>query len=204
MGRLTRYFRWRWFRPRIAILWPLLILLAALVGFLHLLTTGDGTADTAATATPTHFQSPTAALQTPSPTATPPPFTHPNWQSLQQATVEKVIDGDTIDVLIDGEQQRVRYYGIDAPEKDEDCYKEATERNRELVGKIVRLEPDARDKDDYGRLLRYVFTNEGVSVDATLVIEGLAEAWRDDGDYASRLTIYETHAQLEGIGCLWE
>ncbi len=198
MGRFTRYFRWLRFQPRIAILWPMLILLAALVGFIKFgLTTGDGTADTAATATP--FPSPT-----PTPTATPPPFVHPDWQSLEQAKVENVIDGDTIDVLFDGEHQRVRYYGIDAPEKDEDCYEEATERNRELVGTIVRLEPDTRDKDEYGRLLRYVFTNEGVSVDATLVIEGLARAWRDDGRYASRLTTYETHAHLEGIGCLWK
>jgi len=118
--------------------------------------------------------------------------------------VEKVIDGDTIDVLIDGEHQRVRYYGIDAPEEDEDCYEEATERNRELVGTTVRLEPDARDEDDYGRLLRYVYTDEGVSVDAVLVTEGLARAWRGDGPYASRLTTYEIHASLEGIGCLWK
>ncbi len=189
MRRLTRYFR----RPklpgrrRVAILWPLLILLAAFVGFLQLLTTDGGTAGTA----------------TPTPTTTPPAFTHPNPQSLEQATVEKVIDGDTIDVLIDGKQQRVRYYGIDAPEEGEKCYQEATERNRELVGTTVRLEADARNEDEYGRLLRYVFTNDGASVDAALVSEGLAEAWRDDGRYLNRLTILETDARQRGTGCLW-
>jgi endonuclease YncB( thermonuclease family) len=202
MRRLTRYFR----RPklpgrgRVAILWPLLILLAAFVGFLQLLTTDGGTAGTP---TPGPFASPMPSADTPTPTATPPAFTHPNPQSLEQATVEKVIDGDTIDVLIDGEHQRVRYYGIDAPEKDEECYQEATERNRELVGTTVRLEPDARDKDEHGRLLRYVFTNEGLSVDAALVSEGLAEAWRDDGRYVNRLTILETDARQHGTGCLW-
>jgi micrococcal nuclease len=194
MKRLTRYFRWPRFRRgrKVAILWPLLVLLTALVAFLQLLTTDGGTADTA---TPT---------PTPAPTTTPPAFTHPNPQSLEQATVEKVIDGDTIDVVIDGEHQRVRYYGIDAPEKDEECYQEATERNRELVGTTVRLEADARDEDQYGRLLRYVFTNDGLSVDATLVSEGLAKAWRADGRLLTRLTTYETHAQQQGIGCLWE
>ncbi len=199
MARLTKYVRWPSLRRRrrVAILWPLLILLTAFVGFLQLLTTDGGTAGTA---TPTPFDSPTPLLQTPTATATP----HPNWQSLEQARVVEVIDGDTIDVLIDREHQRVRYYGIDAPERDERCYQEATERNRELVGTTVRLEGDARDKDDHGRLLRYVFTDEGISVDAALVGEGLAKAWREDGRYLTRLTILETHAQQEGIGCLWK
>ena len=198
--RLTRYFRWPRLprRRRVAILWPLLILLAAFVGFLQLLTTGGGTASTA---TPGPLDSPTPLLQTPTPT--PPPFIHPNPQSLEQATVENVIDGDTIDVLIDGELQRVRYYGIDAPEEGDNCYEEATERNRELVGTTVRLEPDARNEDKYGRLLRYVFTNDGTSVDAALVSEGLAKAWRDDGRYLARLTTLEIYAHEHGIGCLW-
>ena len=204
MRPLTTYFRWpRLPRPRrVAVLWPLLILLAALVGFLQLLTTDGGTAGTP-TPTPTPFHSPTPSLQTPTATATPPPF-HPNWQSLEQATVLKVIDGDTIHVLIDGERQPVRYYGIDAPEEGEKCYQEATERNRQLVGTTVRLEPDARDKDKYGRLLRYVFTNEGISVDSALVSEGLAKAWRHDGRYAGRLTTLEIHAREHSIGCLWK
>jgi micrococcal nuclease len=188
-------------KRRVAILWPLLILLAAFVGFLQLLTTDGGIADTA---TPTPSSSPTPLLTTPTPTTTPPPLLHPNPQSLEQATVVEVIDGDTITVLIGTERQQVRYYGIDAPEQGEKCYDEATERNRELVGTIVRLEADARDKDEYGRLLRYVFTNDGISVDAVLVSEGLAKAWREDGSYLTRLTILETHAQQQGIGCLWK
>lgn len=194
MRHLPKYFRWLRFRPRrrVAILWPLLILLAAFVGFLQLLTTDGGTAGTA---TPT---------PTPTPTSTSPPLTHPNPQSLEQATVEQVIDGDTIDVRIAGKHQRVRYYGIDAPEEGEKCYQEATERNRELVGTTVRLEPDARDEDKHGRLLRYVFTNDGLSVDAALVSEGLAKAWREDGRYVDRLKILQTHAQQEDIGCLWK
>jgi endonuclease YncB( thermonuclease family) len=72
------------------------------------------------------------------------------------------------------------------------------------VGRIVRLEADARDKDEHGRLLRYVFTDEGESVDAALVSEGLAKAWPEDGRYVNRLTTYEIHAQQQGIGCLWK
>jgi endonuclease YncB( thermonuclease family) len=177
-----------------------LILLAAFVGFLQLLTTDGGTAGTA---TPGAFPSPTPLRQTPTATATPPPFTHPDWQSLEQATIAEVIDGDTIRVLMSGEHQRVRYYGIDTPEKGEKCYQEATERNRELVGTTVRLEADARNEDVHGRLLRYVFTNDGLSVDAALVSEGLAKAWREDGRYMDRLTILETYAREHEVGCLW-
>jgi endonuclease YncB( thermonuclease family) len=201
MRRLTRYFRWPKLRQRrqLPILWPLLILLAAFVGFLQLLSTDGGTASTA---TPGPFDSPTPLLQTSTPT--PPSFFHSNPQSLQQATVQGVIDGDTIDVLIGGESKQVRYYGIDAPDKGEDCYEEATVRNRELLGTTVRLEADARNEDEYGRLLRYVFTNDGISLDGALVSQGLAKAWRDDGRYATRLTILETYAREHRIGCLWK
>lgn len=178
-----------------AILWPLLILLAAFVGFLQLLTTDGGTAGTA---TPSPLPSPS-----PVPTRTPPPFLHPNPQSLERATVVEVIDGDTIDVLLGGETHRLRYYGIDTPERDEKCYEEASQRNRELVGTAVRLEADTSNEDEQGRLLRYVFTDEGLSVDAALVAEGLAKAWRKDGRYAYRLSTLEVHARQQGIGCLW-
>ena len=200
MKRLTRLFRWPRLprRRRVGILWPLLILLAAFVGFLQLLSTGGGTAGTA---TPGPFSSPAPLLQTPTPT--PPAFRHPNPQSLEEATVEKVIDGQTIDVLIDGELQRVRYCGIEAPEEADKCYDQATERNRELVGATVRLEADACKQDKDGQLIRYVFTNDGISVDAVLVSEGLAKARPEDGSYLSRLTTYETYAREHRIGCLW-
>lgn len=84
-----------------------------------------------------------------------------------------VIDGDTIE--IEG-GYRVRYIGIDTPEKDEAFYLEATEANRRLVeGKTIRLERDVSETDRYGRLLRYVWVDD-VMVNAELVRQGLAEA----------------------------
>jgi micrococcal nuclease len=179
---------------RIGVLWPLLVLLALFVGFLQLLTTGG--AATSPTATPT----PPEATATP----TPPPFVRPNPASLQQATVVKVIDGDTIDVTIDGEERRVRYYGIDAPDNGKKCFEEATARNSELLGTTVRLEPDARDQDEHGRLLRYVFNEDGLSIEAVLIGEGLAKAQREDGMYRVRFTTMETDAREADIGCLWK
>jgi micrococcal nuclease len=198
MNRLRKYLPWpareAGHRPRIALLWPLLVLLALLVGFLQLLTTGGGATSTTATATPT------GATATP----TPPPFVRPNPAALQQATVVRVIDGGTIDVTIDGEERRVRYYGIEAPENGKKCFEEATARNSELLGTTVRLEPDARDADEHGRLLRYVFNEDGLSIEAVLVGEGLAEAQREDGTYRPRFTALENEAREADIGCLWK
>ncbi|OGO07227.1 MAG: hypothetical protein A2Y61_02885 [Chloroflexi bacterium RBG_13_60_13] len=200
MNRLRKYLPWpareAGHRPRIALLWPLLVLLALLVGFLQLLTTGGGATSTTATATAT----PPGATATP----TPPPFVRPNPATLQQATVVRVIDGGTIDVTIDGEERRVRYYGIEAPENGKKCFQEATARNSELLGTTVRLEPDARDQDEHGRLLRYVFNEDGLSIEAVLVGEGLAEAQREDGTYRARFTALENEAREADVGCLWK
>ncbi len=115
-----------------------------------------------------------------------------------------VIDGDTIEVRIDGRTHRVRYYGIDTRERGEPCFEEATERNEALAGDTVLLLPDAREGDPYDRLLRYVFDEERRSIDARLIAEGLAEAWRADGAYRDELVALEEEAQAANVGCLWE
>ncbi len=94
------------------------------------------------------------------------------------ARVQRVIDGDTIE-LASGE--RVRYIGINAPEsvdprRGTECFgKEASEFNKDLVeGKIVRLEKDSSDRDKYGRLLRFVYPEDGTLANEVLVREGYA------------------------------
>lgn len=124
-------------------------------------------------------------------------------EELAEARVVHVIDGDTIDVLLDGTVERVRYYGVDAPERGKRCYDEATRRNRELVDTEVFLMPDARDRDDGGRLLRYVFSSAGLMVDASLVAEGLGVAWREDGAFRDELVDLEAETRRHDVGCLW-
>jgi micrococcal nuclease len=121
----------------------------------------------------------------------------------ERARVLDVVDGDTVDVEVNGRRERVRYYGVNTPERGDPCYREATERNRELVGDEVLLAPDERDRDRYGRLLRYIFTPEGESIDAALVYEGLARAWTEDGSYREQLGSLEADAQTAERGCLW-
>lgn len=83
---------------------------------------------------------------------------------LEVATVERVVDGDTIEVKIDGEKFKVRLIGVDTPETKhprkpiEPYGKEASEyTKKKLEGKKVYLEKDVSDTDRYGRLLRYVW-----------------------------------------------
>lgn len=123
---------------------------------------------------------------------------------LREAEVTDVLDGDTIDIHMDGIETRVRYFGVDTPERGERCYREAQDRNEQLLGDTVLLMPDARTEDDFGRLLRYVFLPDGTSVDATLVAEGFGYAWTRDGQYREEIVALEAEARAAGRGCLWE
>ena len=116
----------------------------------------------------------------------------------------RVIDGDTIDVRVDVAEERVRYYGVDTPERGDACFSEATDRNEQLVGDTVLLLPDARERDRYGRLLRYVFDTQGRSIDGQLIAEGLAHAWTEDGAYRDQLIEVEALASAGDVGCLWD
>lgn len=117
--------------------------------------------------------------------------------------VRHVLDGDTLDVNAAATRLRVRLFGVDAPETGEPCAGEATERLRALAGDAVRLRADTRQQDRFGRELRYVYTPDGGSIDATLVAEGLALAWRVDGTLRDELVALEDEAREAGRGCLW-
>lgn len=131
------------------------------------------------------------------------PVIRPDPSRLESARVVRVIDGDTIVVDLAGREEHVRYYGINTTERGQACYQEAKDRNQQLIGASVLLLPDARDRDRYGRLLRYVFDAIGASVDAELIGEGLAYAWREDGAYRDELVAEEEAAHAAQAGCLW-
>ena len=81
----------------------------------------------------------------------------------------------------------MRLFGVDTPERNEKCYRDATSQLRELAGGEVRVELGPRSKDRYGRLLYYVYTQDGDSIDETLVSKGLAKAWTRDGEHRDLL-----------------
>lgn len=92
-----------------------------------------------------------------------------NSEDMERVNVSRVIDGDTVEVKMpDGEKESVRLLLIDTPEsvhpdKPEQPYGEESSEfaeKRLTEGKKVRLEYDGPKRDNYGRLLAYIWTND--------------------------------------------
>ncbi len=120
----------------------------------------------------------------------------PDISDVETARVVRVIDGDSVEVLLNGEEVQVRYIGINTPEYYSNQRPQAvtaTQANENLVaGKTVYLFKDYSDTDKFGRLLRYVLTDE-TFVNLELVRGGYAEAKEYPPDTAC-------HAVFENTG----
>lgn len=127
--------------------------------------------------------------------------------------VVKVVDGDTMDVEIDGEIERLRLIGIDTPEtvdprKDVQCFgKEASNKSKELLeGNFVTLESDdtQSERDKYKRLLVYVYLPDGTSFNKYMIEEGYAYEYTYDEayKYQSEFKQAQLNAQSSNKG-LW-
>lgn len=127
------------------------------------------------------------------------------------AEVERVVDGDTIEVDLDGATEDVRYIGIDTPEsvipgEAPECFGKAASRaNERLVGgETVRLVFDEERRDRYGRLLAYVYVDD-LFVNGRLVARGYATTLEIEPNTAKaeRLAGLEAAAGRTGAG-LWD
>ena len=128
------------------------------------------------------------------------------------AHVERVIDGDTIQVVVDGTRRIVRLIGVDTPEtkhptkpvqyfgQEASAYTKAA-----LEGKTVMLQKDRTGDtiDRYGRWLRYVLL-DGDNFNARLIRDGYAHAYRRF-PFSKRTEFIrlEEKARQRGIG-LWD
>ena len=103
--------------------------------------------------------------------------------SVERGQVLRILDGDTIEIrylsggeAVVGHIEKVRYLGIDTPEKSEPGGAEATQFNRARVeGRTVRLVREGRNRDNFGRLLRHVFVvyqGQEIDVVAALIAAG--------------------------------
>ena len=127
------------------------------------------------------------------------------------ARVERVIDGDTIQVRFEGKSYTVRLIGVDTPETKHPTEavqyfgREASAFTKaHLEGKTVLLQKDRTGDtvDRYGRLLRYVLL-DGDNFNARLIREGYAHAYRRF-PFSKRTEFIqlEDQARRRGIG-LW-
>ena len=130
---------------------------------------------------------------------------------MPNATVLWVVDGDTIEVDLGGQQVSVRLIGIDTPEKsggfrDAECYgDEATAAMEAMLepGDEVLLERDEELVDQFDRLLAYVH-HDGLFVNLALVEVGAAAAKRYPPNifHADLLEEAQATARTAGVG-LW-
>jgi endonuclease YncB( thermonuclease family) len=95
-----------------------------------------------------------------------------SYDAVFSADVVKVIDGDTLDVRHQGRQLRVRLFGIDAPEWQQEFSPQAKEFLRQRV-EGQRVELRSRGWDKYDRLVAEVYIG-GESLNEELLREGLA------------------------------
>lgn len=122
----------------------------------------------------------------------------------------RVVDGDTIIVKMNGTEERVRLIGVDTPEtvhpvKPVEYFgKAASAFTKQMAeGKKVRLEYDWQKKDKYGRLLAYVYLEDGIFLNAEIIKQGYGFAYtRFPFKYLDDFRKYEREAR-ENIRGLW-
>lgn len=106
--------------------------------------------------------------------------------NLHKAKVLRVVDGDTLQIQFEGQKERLRLIGVDTPEtvapnKPVEHYgQEASDYTKQaLENKTIYLEFDVQERDRYGRLLAYVWTEPDPVIEkcfnAHLVYEGYAQ-----------------------------
>jgi len=126
------------------------------------------------------------------------------------AVVTRVVDGDTVEALIDGEVEDVRLIGVDTPEtvkpgEPVQCFgPQASRFTHELLeGRRVRFVFGTERRDPFDRLLAYAYL-DGSLVNATLVRRGLARSLTipPNDRFAPRLRRLEIGAARAGRG-LW-
>ncbi len=119
------------------------------------------------------------------------------------AQVIRVVDGDTVDVDLNGARERLRLIGIDTPEivdrrKPIQCYaREASAKAHELLpeGQAITLESDPsvgeRDSMQQPRLLRYIWLPDDRLFNEVMIREGYAH------EYTYRNQFYKYQAQFK-------
>ena len=112
-----------------------------------------------------------------------------------------VSDGDSLHLeLPDGERVRVRLYGIDAPEKDQECALAA----RKKLGKLIydkKIRVEVLDVDKYGRYVGKVYAGARY-VNRYMLKEGLAWHYKHYAADDELLAEAEARAKAAGRG-IW-
>ena len=149
-------------------------------------------------------------------------YTHsPDTSENYNATLVDVVDGDTIDVTINGREDTVRFLGVDTPETHAEnapsefglantssnraCLRRYGEKATQFVeDKLdktveIRTDSEADRRGGYGRLLAYIYS-ENESVNRMLLEEGLARMYDSSFSRREEYSRLEEQAQEEELG----
>lgn len=111
--------------------------------------------------------------------------------------VVSIHDGDTITVLQDKQQVKVRLFGIDAPELKQPYGKKSKRFLANLIaGKVVEVEENGKDR--YKRTIGTIYLNDK-DINAQMVANGYAWAYRK---FSKKYTAQESKAKSQKLG-LW-
>lgn len=118
-----------------------------------------------------------------------------------------VVDGDTIKILVNGENTSVRLIGVDTPEKYStrygyaECFgEEASQYLKDLLKDISEVEIEYDDSqgtyDKYGRILGYLFVN-GENYNQKMIEDGYAREYTYKTPYRYQQTFKVAQKQAE-------
>ena len=130
-------------------------------------------------------------------------FCSPAGAKTVQGRIVGVTDGDTVKIVSDGQQIKIRLYGIDTPEKKQDYGRAATRKIKSLLTSSVSVEE--KDIDRYGRTVGIVYTSTGTNVNEEMVKAGYAWVYRKycRSSFCSDWLEMENNARNNKIG-LWQ
>jgi micrococcal nuclease len=124
----------------------------------------------------------------------------------ERATVTRIKDGDTVEIeMLSGTSETVRLIGINTSESGECFSEESTVALASLLSdQVITMTADVSDRDQYGRLLRYLWLDRGVFVNEIMVRGGYAQArdYPPDSLYAADIAAAQEIAQADAIG-IW-
>jgi micrococcal nuclease len=122
--------------------------------------------------------------------------------------VISVADGDTVTVMLSSKKEKVRLIGIDAPELGQKPWGYDAKKYLESLisssGSRVRLEYDVDRRDKYGRILAYLWTNDGTLVNLSMVKNGQAVLYTfpPNVKYVNDLKAAQAEARNKRLG-IW-
>lgn len=111
-----------------------------------------------------------------------------------------VLDGDSIEAIVDGSVEEIRVHGVNTPEREE-CWSEQARDITAALLEEAEVQIVPRQRDQYGRLLAHLWA-DGVPVGLTLIERGAALAVSVDPEYRAAYLAAEDAAYSSRIG-LW-